>query len=895
MRKNSILSIVLTFCLSAFIVGTTFSQTFEILSPPACAGVYEIGLPAFGPDYSVESGDVDVCGNADTGSLPTLESDLIVTLTSSDTNTSYTCNEQLPITNDVSGKIAMVDRGDCFFVDKTQNCQDAGAIMVIICNRDDEVIPMGGGNENLVIPTVMLKLSDCTKLKAQLDSGESISGRYAQSSSASGIAGPQPGDIVTNPNPPTNIVWMEDFADGMDGWTSVGISSDYDEQPIDELAWTHQATWKEQDALGIKTLGAVCNGAAIFDAEFFGGIYGGTGGDFMICEFISPTIDLTGRGLMQLSLTQFNLPLNGNVFFSYSSDNGATWSEETLITTNNVANDFDNPTTEFMSFPLFDLEPTAECKIKFVADMDYYYIYIDDIIISELTGTNATISGTSYWPTSYAVPLDHACADPFQFSVAVSNTGAEAISAVNMEVTVTNENTGQVAYTGGDSYFLLGVGETQVLVDSTGWVPTAVGTYRIEHSVNVPNQSENRLDDNVSEVQYFEITDDKFTTHSGSTGVPSFNSSYQWDEYGVGVVYATCAEVDEVLAYGVQAYIDSDDPITTMEGNYITVDIIRFVDGFDGVVNFDPTNIDLFGNPQIEIVHEIIYEFTADDQPGIINIPFLDGGELFPLTPGEVYLIYIHFDSFQFGNAEVPNSGLGIGFYQEDFNANYDWLRTVTDGTWFTGGYAGGGNPYISLCLNGPGEIVPVELSQFSATANAADITLDWTTLSEVNNEGFEVERSIDGKEFNKISFVAADGANSNRKVDYNYVDRNVVDNVTYYYRLKQVDIDGRFEYSDIVNATIVNKTTTTVSSFYPNPVRLSDISQLTITSENDSDNSSYSIVNQSGVRVATNRIQLTKGINTIEVDKDGLASGVYMVQFTIENKTYTKKLVIVD
>lgn len=889
--RSSITKIFLSMTLLVFGSGILFSQTFEILSPPVCAGTYEIGLPGagFGPDYSVAGGTEDVCGNSAVG-LPTIESDLIVTLADAGDNPNFVCITNLPITNDISGKIAMLDRGECFFVEKALNCQNAGAAMVIICNRDDEVIPMGGTEEALTIPTIMLKLSDCNKLKVELENGSTISARYSQTQT--GVAGPE--NIVSNPNPPTGIVWMEDFADGMDGWTSVGVASDYAEQPVDELVWSYEAGWADQYNIGIATIGAACNGAVIFDANAYGGEYGGTGGDFMICELISPTIDLSGRGLMQLSVTQLNLPLNGSVSFAYSSDNGATWSEDIPMPTENVANDFDNVATEFITIPLFDLEATSECKIKFTANQDYYWIYLDDIIISELTGTNASIAGVSYWPSYSRFPLEHACADPFDFSVAVSNTGAEAISSVQLDVTVTNVTTGQVAFTGDAGYFLLGIGETETLTVEAQWVPTEVGVYRIDHTISVPNQTENTLDDNVANSQFFEVTDGYYSTHG--QGDLSFNSSFQWEEYGVGVVYASCSDASEVLASCLQTYIDSDDPITSMVGNYVTVDILRLTDGFTTLTEFDISNIELFGNPQLEIVHEIIYEFTEDDIPGtVISIPFLEGGELFPLTPGEVYMFYIHFDNFQFGDAEVANSGLGVGFYQDANQTNNQFLRSIDEGQWF-GGFTGA-NAYMSLDLNECRVIeadVPVELSKFTANANSVDISLDWATQSEVNNAGFEIERSIDGKEFSKIGFVGADEANSNREKEYAYTDRDVVANVTYYYRLKQVDIDGRFEYSGIVNATIAGNTTTSVSDFYPNPVSVHDLAQLTVTSESDTD-ASYALYNQNGVQVANRKLQLSAGSNAIAIDKDGLTTGMYIMKFNINNETFVKKMILID
>ncbi|MEZ4983661.1 MAG: M36 family metallopeptidase [Saprospiraceae bacterium] len=78
--------------------------------------------------------------------------------------------------SEIAGKIAMIDRGDCFFEEKTLNAEDAGAIAVIICNYLDEAIGMAGGVDNVdpLIPTVSLSFSDCNTLKSLMANGETV-------------------------------------------------------------------------------------------------------------------------------------------------------------------------------------------------------------------------------------------------------------------------------------------------------------------------------------------------------------------------------------------------------------------------------------------------------------------------------------------------------------------------------------------------------------------------------------------------------------------------------------------------------------------------------------------------------------------------------------------------
>ncbi len=96
--------------------------------------------------------------------------------------------------------------------------------------------------------------------------------------------------------------------------------------------------------------------------------------------------------------------------------------------------------------------------------------------------------------------------------------------------------------------------------------------------------------------------------------------------------------------------------------------------------------------------------------------------------------------------------------------------------------------------------IIPVELTSFAANVNENNVTLNWTTATELNNQGFDVERNS-GNGFEKIGFVAGFGTSSEIHT-YSYVDGSLQEG-TYTYRLKQVDFDGTFEYSDVVEVDV--------------------------------------------------------------------------------------------
>ena len=117
--------------------------------------------------------------------------------------------------------------------------------------------------------------------------------------------------------------------------------------------------------------------------------------------------------------------------------------------------------------------------------------------------------------------------------------------------------------------------------------------------------------------------------------------------------------------------------------------------------------------------------------------------------------------------------------------------------------------------LNNP---VPVELASFSAQVSQNPVKLGWTTATESNNFGFDIERSFDGNVFSKIGFVQGQGTTV---VPQHYVfEDNEIDlaDELHYYRLKQIDTDGSFEYSVTIKVELLSPETFVLRQNYPNP-----------------------------------------------------------------------------
>ncbi|HLP21623.1 MAG TPA: LamG-like jellyroll fold domain-containing protein, partial [Chitinophagales bacterium] len=185
---------------------------------------------------------------------------------------------------------------------------------------------------------------------------------------------------------------------------------------------------------------------------------------------------------------------------------------------------------------------------------------------------------------------------------------------------------------------------------------------------------------------------------------------------------------------------------------------------------------------------------------------------------------------------------------------------------------------------------LPVDMIFLQADAiNNAYIRLTWATAIEINNDGFEVERSTDGQNWSQVGYV--DGHdNSTVQNNYSFEDMNVTPGVIYYYRLRQVDNDGEFEYTDIVSAKINGEATFSVKDFVPNPTM--DKTSLVVTGTKDQD-ITVTFYNIVGQNVLESTHQVFKGANRIEFELGKLASGTYTAIVSSANEVYTRKVVL--
>lgn len=180
------------------------------------------------------------------------------------------------------------------------------------------------------------------------------------------------------------------------------------------------------------------------------------------------------------------------------------------------------------------------------------------------------------------------------------------------------------------------------------------------------------------------------------------------------------------------------------------------------------------------------------------------------------------------------------------------------------------------------GNILPVTLLNFNASINKLNNSalLTWRTTNEINNNFFEIDHSIDGKVFNSIGTVK--NQNGSSITSYSFTDASPSHGLNFY-RLKQVDKDGVYNYSKVVSVDLEEMLSFAV---YPNP----SSSKISLIIPNSSKTSTLILYDLNGKKIMTQ--QLAAQINSKEIDISKIAKGVYNLMLLQDGQTFSLKLV---
>lgn len=184
--------------------------------------------------------------------------------------------------------------------------------------------------------------------------------------------------------------------------------------------------------------------------------------------------------------------------------------------------------------------------------------------------------------------------------------------------------------------------------------------------------------------------------------------------------------------------------------------------------------------------------------------------------------------------------------------------------------------------------LVPVELVSFIGTRTGNDVVLQWITGTEANNYGFEVQRSADKTGFETIGFVEGSGTTAS-PTSYSFTDGTAQKELTWYYRLKQIDYDGTSSYSGLAEVEAELPVGFFLFQNYPNPFNPVTTVSFTLPNAMNADMKLYDITGKEVATIFSG--ELPQGYHSLKIDGTKLASGVYTCRLVAGEYSQTIKL----
>jgi hypothetical protein len=190
---------------------------------------------------------------------------------------------------------------------------------------------------------------------------------------------------------------------------------------------------------------------------------------------------------------------------------------------------------------------------------------------------------------------------------------------------------------------------------------------------------------------------------------------------------------------------------------------------------------------------------------------------------------------------------------------------------------------------------VPVELTSFSGSVQDGGVLLHWTTATELNNKGFDVERSTDHQGWSVIGFVQGNGTTTEPHA-YSFTDDEVANDI-YYYRLKQIDFSGQFEYSPEIEVNVdLTPQNFELHQNFPNPFNPTTSIQFQVPKQSDVTIVVYDMLGQEVKSLFANQVQA--GTYTVQWDGSNnsglkMSSGSYIYRMTADGFIETKEMIL--
>ena len=333
-----------------------------------------------------------------------------------------------------------------------------------------------------------------------------------------------------------------------------------------------------------------------------------------------------------------------------------------------------------------------------------------------------------------------------------------------------------------------------------------------------------------------------WTLQDNNTSVITFADVAEWQSVAFGTIIVVYNGSDKATGLPEDDVDFSDNVVVIPHNNQ------EFFSG--GWIGF--SNSTAVDNPSLSDANtEVVHDWDQGE-----NVAFLD------IHPGaNDYVAY-------------------IGNTAEGVSNPENWVLVAnTPDTATPGAFNGGLNPEL-----------PVELTSFEAVLDGATVTLLWSTASESNNAGFEVQQSS-GVTFAAVGFVAGTGTSSEEQ-SYRFKVGNLPAG-EYKFRLKQVDFDGQYSLSESVSVIIVSDQPFALSETYPNPFNPQTSIALSIARDQHVNIAVYNVMGQRVAMLFDGVLEANQE-RTFSFDASGLSSGTYLVRVVGEHFTSVREALLV-
>ncbi|MCH8035058.1 MAG: T9SS type A sorting domain-containing protein [Bacteroidetes bacterium] len=506
------------------------------------------------------------------------------------------------------------------------------------------------------------------------------------------------------------------------------------------------------------------------------------------------------------------------------------------------------------------------------------------------TGTNYTYNGTESQNMGNGFPNN------LSGTLTIDNSG----NSVTLETTRTIANGGSIVLAAGT--FAAGsnltMASTSSITRSGGDMtgnPQGSGTYNVTYSGNskttgteLAGSGLNNITVNLNSDQT--LTLDQSRTVAGTLTLTSGNAATGSNTLTLGTSTSSLGSLARTSG--------------TIIGNFqcwfaaSTVSNVLFPIGTAS--NYRPANISFTVAPSTG--GTLTAFFTASD-PGTVGLPLDDGGTSIVNAGNEGYWTINAADGLTGGTYSLDLTA--DGFSGVSVVSTLRLIKRSIAGSWTLNGSHSAGtgttetpvvhrtgmSGFSEFGVGSPSDNpLPVELSLLSAIIKESVVILNWNTETEVNNYGFEIQRSIQTGKWDLLGFVEGHG-NSNSLKEYSFTDAEVNSSGIYYYRLKQIDNDGSYEFSKTIEVNFNVPGNFELSQNYPNPFNPSTTISFNLPKSGVVTLKVYNLMGEEiktlveGYREA--------GIYTVKFKAEGHPSGMYLYRLSTNGFTETKKMLI--